>query len=115
MSCPCTFPETVSFQCAAELVSLVRSGELLHQKATALKHAFCLGGSIVNQFAGEPEPMAANEEQAQLEQKDLKETAEFVGSNLPTEEGLQPVGLNPLVVAALKRLVLLAIQEVLSA
>lgn len=44
--CPCVFQPAIQLDCIMELISIVRSGELLSRKADVLVHIGCLSGSF---------------------------------------------------------------------
>lgn len=115
--CPCTFPESVSFSCAIELAKQVKAGTLLSNRASAIKHAACLLGSIGNQLAdnNQPDPVFASPERSRVEQMSEQELVEYVCENCPEEqEGPQPVSMNPLVLIAIQKLLEMAVRRLLS-
>lgn len=118
-SCPCSFPDTISFTCALELAQLVRSGEIVNQKAHAGMHAACLLGSIAKQFdtdlvysSGPDAPQFTSVEQA----------ADYVIANAPQSaapieggdaEQAQAGAIDPAIWQAVRYMLLMLIQQLL--
>ena len=74
MSCPCSFPDSISFGCAVELAKMVTSGKLLDQKGDAIKHLACLIGSVGNQFGDDvPTPVIGSQDDEALCQQIIDE------------------------------------------
>lgn len=120
LDCPCSFPETVSFQCAIEIAKLVKSGEAMNQKAHIGQHAACLLGSIARQFDTDNPPVvfgASGDAQAFATPE---AAADYVLANCPEPNAdaqtsdTQFGAINPMIWQAIIAMILPLLQKLFS-
>lgn len=100
------FPTSLPFQSAVDLANIVRRGELVAKRGEALQHVAWLTGSIgVKLGSGEVEALSECDCP-----DDLEGCAECI---CPPEGEASAQALNPLVAAAIRKLIKLVIAELL--
>ena len=92
MSCPCTFEPSIQVNCVLELIGLVRSGDLVSQRAEALKHVGCILGSLGEYLGGDVTPVMRSDA---AEPCTLEEAADQLEAALSVMKSDEAGKINP--------------------
>jgi len=110
MSCPCTFEAKIQVSCVMEIITAIRSGDVLSNKGELLQHVGCVLGSLGAYIGPDSQLFAAVavDMPCTIEEACDECEAAVVGAG---EDGLMAI--NPAVLALILKLVELLISKYL--
>lgn len=110
MACSCEFQPVIQVDCILDVLTIIRSGDLIGSRAQVLQHVGCVVGSLGKYLEGDLVTVSA----LGALPCSLEECADELERSLPSAEEASTLALNPALIALLMRIAELLIQKYLS-